>query len=51
MFGNKTIKLKDLIYERFGDYRDPSLFLCAISCNWKCNVFTKNILKIQSQMR
>lgn len=36
MFGNKTIKLKDLIYERFGDYKDPSLFLCAISCNWKC---------------
>ena len=36
MFGNKIIKLKDLIYERFGDYKDPSLFLCAISCNWKC---------------
>lgn len=36
MFGNTTIKLKDLIYERFGDYKDPSLFLCAISCTWKC---------------
>lgn len=36
MFGNKTIKLKDLIYERFGDYKDPGLFLCAISCDWKC---------------
>ena len=45
MFGNKTIKLKDLIYERFGDYRDPSLFLCAISCNWKCEYLYKKYIE------
>lgn len=30
------IKLRDIIYERFGDYKEPSLFLCSSSCDWKC---------------
>jgi len=36
VLGDQRIRLKDIVDENFQDYKKPSMFISAISCDFKC---------------
>ena len=47
----KLIRIKEIVDENFQDYKKPSMFISAISCDFKCLKELSMDIKICQNMR